>query len=139
MGDIIQKWRPDAVNVDSGQGGGIIDLLRSNNFRINEIIAGASSPDPRLLNLRTYMWQKMRDWLPSASIPTDKLLRSGLIAPQYRYTTKGKMVLESKDDIKKRMGKVMLDGADALALTFATPVKSNARRAKPKTEWNILG
>ena len=139
VGDIIQKWRPDAVNVDSGQGGGIIDLLRSNNFRINEIIAGASSPDPRLLNLRTYMWQKMRDWLPSASIPTDKLLRAGLIAPQYRYTTKGKLVLESKDDIKKRMGKVMLDGADALALTFATPVKSNTRRAKPKTEWNVLG
>ena len=112
--------------------------MRSNNFRINEIIAGGSSPDPRLLNLRTYMWQKMRDWLPNASIPTDKLLKAGLIAPQYRYTVKGKMVLESKDDIKKRMGKVMLDGADALALTFATPVVSKARRGKPKTEWDVF-
>jgi hypothetical protein len=140
VGNIIDEWEPDAVNVDSGNGGGIIDLLRANGYKVNEIIAGSTSPDPRYSNLRMYMWNKMGLWLSDGSIPTDKLLRRGLITPQYHYTIKGKKALESKEEIAKRLGTVMLDGADALAQTFAMPVrpkKQFGQRGKVK-KWNPL-
>jgi hypothetical protein len=123
VGNIIDDWEPDAVNIDSGNGGGIIDLLRANHYKINEIIAGSSSPDPRYLNLRMYMWHQMGLWLPQGSIPMDKPLKHGLITPQYHYTIKGKKVLEGKEEIIRRLGVVPLDAADALAQTFALPVR----------------
>jgi hypothetical protein len=123
VGNIIDEWEPDAVNIDSGNGGGIIDLLRANGYKINEIISGSESPDSRYLNLRMYMWYKMGLWLPQGSIPEDKTLKHGLIVPQYHYTVKGKQVLESKEEITRRLGITLLDGADALAQTFAVPVK----------------
>jgi hypothetical protein len=49
-------------------------------------------------------------------IPTD------LCAPTYSFNSAGKMVLESKDDLKKR-GHRSPDIADSLALTFALPVR----------------
>jgi hypothetical protein len=140
VGNIIDEWEPDAVNIDSGNGGGVIDLLRGNGYRVNEIISASESPDPRLLNLRIYMWQKMGLWLKHGSIPSDKALKHGLITPQYHYTLKGKQVLESKDEIKKRVGRVMLDGADTLAQTFAIPVRAKknfSRKGKVK-KWEPL-
>jgi hypothetical protein len=87
-----------------------------------------------------YMWHKMSLWLSNGSIPSDKTLKHGLITPQYHYTVKGKKVLESKDEITKRVGTVMLDGADALAQTFAIPVRPKKRlglRGKVK-RWEPL-
>lgn len=140
VGNIADEWKPDAINIDSGNGGGVIDLLRANGYKVNEIVSGSTSPDPRYLNLRMYMWHKMSQWLPSGTIPCDKTLKHGLITPQYHYSTKGKQCLEGKDDIARRLGTTLMDGADALAMSFAInvrPKKVVGTRTKVK-RWNPL-
>ena len=42
----------------------------------------------------------------------------------FKYDNKGRLQLEEKDEIKKRLGRSP-DKADALALTFAEPVYDN--------------
>jgi hypothetical protein len=70
------------------------------------------------------MWWAVKEWLENGgSIPQDTTLKQELSTPMYWYDAVGKRVLESKDDIKKRLqGGGSPDIADALALTFAYPV-----------------
>jgi len=75
------------------------------------------------------MWWKMRDWFADGcAIAEDDDLRSDLTAPEYFYTPAGQVQLEAKDDMKKR-GLPSPDEADALALTFAMPVRRKASLA----------
>ena len=62
----------------------------------------------------------MADWIKAGgSLPNIPELISELSAPTYFFHN-GKFQIESKDQIKKRLGKSP-DLADALALTFAIP------------------
>ena len=72
-------------------------------------------------NKRAEMWGDMREWLKSASIPTDRYLKSDLISPMMKPDSKGSIFLESKKDMRSR-GLASPDAADAIALTFAFPV-----------------
>ena len=54
----------------------------------------------------------------ACSIPQDDALIAELTAPTYTFTSTGKMVVESKADMKKR-GMRSPDLADAFLLTFA--------------------
>jgi hypothetical protein len=68
------------------------------------------------------MWRDMREWIKNgAALPNDPELASELSALQYEYRG-GELLLESKDDAKKR-GVKSPDRADSLALTFAYPVR----------------
>ena len=78
-------------------------------------------------NVRSFMWGEMKQWLQDgASIPMDADFKSELCAPRYFYRG-GALILESKDDMKKR-GVKSPNKADALALTFAKPVSSIVAR-----------
>jgi hypothetical protein len=82
------------------------------------------------VNKRTEMWFDMRDWIVSGGgIPNDMQLKQDLATPTYKFTT-GQDVysLESKDEIKRRIGRSP-DMGDALALTFAYPVQRDLVRA----------
>jgi hypothetical protein len=69
------------------------------------------------------MWFEMADWLRhGGAIPNRVDLKQDLAAPIYWYDSAGKRQLEPKDDLKKR-GLPSPDLGDALALTFAQPVK----------------
>jgi hypothetical protein len=72
-------------------------------------------------NKRAEIWGLMKDWLKSASIPTEKTLKTDLISPLMKPDSKGAIFLESKKDMKAR-GLASPDSADAIALTFAFPV-----------------
>ena len=72
-------------------------------------------------NKRAEMWGDMREWLKSASVPTDRYLKSDLISPMMKPDSKGSIFLESKKDMRSR-GLASPDAADAIALTFAFPV-----------------
>ena len=62
----------------------------------------------------------MREWLKGyVSLPVDHELKAELTAVRYGYRG-GSLLLESKDDMKKR-GVKSPNKADALALTFADP------------------
>ncbi len=82
---------------------------------------GGKSPDSHQFNWRAYMWSQMKDWLRHGAIPDDESLALQLCGPGYHINQANKLVIESKEDMKKR-GLASPDDADALALTFAQPV-----------------
>ena len=124
--------KPDWMFVDSaGIAGPVVAKLMEMGFKnVSEINFGADSPDAKYANMRSFMWGRMKDWLPHGAI--DSVHRGGvncdhcqlemdLTGPGYRLDKKVRVVLESKDDMKKRDVDSPDDG-DALALTFARPV-----------------
>lgn len=125
---LINRYNPDAVCVDAGNGTGIIDRLREMHYKVHEVWFGSASPAPEYSNLRTYMWAEMRDWLRGGKIDNDPDLIDDLTAPEYKFQgTSDRIQLESKEQLKAR-GFSSPDNADALACTFAVKV---ARKDKP--------
>ena len=63
---------------------------------------------------------EMAEWVKRGGVlPKCSKLKKELTSPTYSFK-KGKFILESKDQIKDRLG-YSPDHADALALTFALP------------------
>jgi hypothetical protein len=124
----IEQRRPDAVFIDSGAGAGVIDRLRQLNFEVVEVNFGGSPSSAKYLNKRAEMWDLMAEWLGAGgAIPNETGLKIELATPTYKFDAANRKVLESKDDIKKRLaGGASPDMADALALTFAHPVVKRA-------------
>jgi hypothetical protein len=62
----------------------------------------------------------MAEWIKrGGAIPKSGTLARELVSPMY-FIRNGKFMLESKDQIKERLG-FSTDEADALALTFSLP------------------
>ena len=125
VANLIEEHDPDAVFCDAGAGSGVIDRLRQLRYDVIEIPFGGKAMKPELyINRRTEMWWLMKQWIEEGgAIPNDIALKQELATPIYWYDNVGRRVLESKDQIKKRLqGAGSPDLADALALTFALPV-----------------
>lgn len=129
----MAQHKPAAVFVDSGGGAGVIDRLRQLGHRVQEVPFGGRAKDQKQFkNRRTEMWWDMREWLRAGGhIPDVLALKQELATPTYSFDTQGRKVLESKDQIKKRLH----DGgspdiADALCLTFASPVHVPTERER---------
>ena len=141
----IERFQPDAVFIDAGNGSGVIDRLRQLHHDVIEVHFSGAPSHARYLNKRAEMWFEMRDWLRAGgAIPDLVDLKQDLAAPTYKFTPADKIQLESKDDIKGR-GLPSPDLGDALALTFAFPVyqdHSAVARAKamgmPMVEQNAV-
>ena len=121
----INEVSPDTIffDVTGGYGAGAHDILKNLGYRVVEVnFASKKGIDEEYENLRIQMWDNMRVWLAQADIPNDKILIRDMTTPDYFYNkTTGKKQLESKDDIKKRLGRSP-DNADSLAISFAYPV-----------------
>lgn len=120
----IRDWSPQAVFVDVGSmGAGVIDRLRQLRYHVNEVnFGGRAMSDKRYANLRAEMYFKCRAWFKAGgAIPDDQELRQELSTVEYKFSPNGRIILESKEDIKKKTGKSP-DKADAFVLTFARPV-----------------
>lgn len=121
-------WKADAVFVDGtgGYGAGVIDRLRQMGMNPIEVQFAGKPIDPRFANKRAEMWWGIKDWLEKGgALPDDMALVRELSAPTYSMdNARGVLKLESKDDIKERIGSSP-DRADALAVTFAFPVMPN--------------
>jgi hypothetical protein len=120
----IDKYQPDAVFIDIGQGAGIIDRLRQLGYDVIEVNFGGKSGSPLYVNKRTEMWHKMADAVRAGlALPNNNSLKVELATPTYSFDVSNKIKLESKDEIKKRMPEgISPDIADALALTYAQTV-----------------
>lgn len=132
LADVIMRYvaerQPKAIMIDgTGVGGGLVDILQnkihlvSSRCLIFDINFGRKSAYAQYNNKRTEMWAKMRDWLSNGAIPNDPELISELSMPTYDMSEKNQMILESKKQIRDRLGRSP-DKADALALTFAEEV-----------------
>jgi hypothetical protein len=75
----------------------------------------------RYANKRAEMWGFMKEWLKVGSLPDDAELVADLKAVDYGYDASDAILLERKDDMRRR-GLASPDDGDALALTFAYPV-----------------
>jgi hypothetical protein len=146
---VIDRFKPDAVNIDAGNGTGVIDNLRAAGYRVNEIWFGASSTSKEWANKRTEMYADLRDWLGGGCLDADPQLFSDLTAPEYDFFGKASdsVMLESKEHMKGR-GLKSPDDGDALALTFATRVarkdlptgtKTNRSRVARDLEYPLFG
>jgi hypothetical protein len=126
----IDKTHPDAVNIDAGNGTGVIDRLREMKYRVHEVWFGGNAESKEWANKRTEMYADMRDWLGGGVIDDDPALFRDLTAPEYDYFGKAQdsMMLESKESMKDR-GLASPDDGDALALTFARHVARRDARA----------
>ena len=119
----IVEHSPQAVFIDAGRGEGVIDRLRQLGHSVVEVNFGGQAFRPeRYINKRTEMWAELAAWLKAGgTLPNNLELKTDLSTPSYSFDSAGRMVLESKDKIKERLGRSP-DLADALALTFAMPV-----------------
>jgi len=114
-----------------GLGAGVVDRLREMGFerRLTAVNFGARALRPeRYRNKRAEMWAGLRDWLADetqADLPDDDALHADLTGPSYSWDSASRLVLEPKEDMRAR-GLRSPDLADALALTFAAPVRGAA-------------
>ncbi len=143
--NIINDFDPDAVFIDGvGVGAGVVDRLRELKYSIIEVQGGRTATQPqKYYNKRTEMWCLMRDWLNAGGgVPTDRELQDHLCAPEYGYTPTSQTQLETKKDLKERLGESP-DCGDALAMTFAEPVYArhhivSAAKSFSKFKYDVL-
>jgi len=126
---LIDKFKPDAVCIDAGNGTGVIDYLRHQGYKVHEVWFGAASAHAEYANKRTEIWGHMRDWLLGAAIDASPELFADLTGPEYSFAGRDgdKQILEPKEKMKKR-GLASPDHGDALACTFAVRI---ARKDNP--------
>jgi hypothetical protein len=147
--NIAVAYKPLQICVDSiGVGAGVVDRLRELELpAIGINVAESPSVKGDYNRLRDQLWGEMRQWLESreVSLLKDERLALELQAPRYSFTSTGKLVIESKDTMRKRV-KASPDIADALALTFASDALTASGQTKRfpfnkplpiETEWVV--
>lgn len=140
-GDVIALFRKnddkshtDIVVDATGIGSGVVDELIEaqregtlpDYVTIHEVHNAQSieHPDPEKQkelqrdyeNLKAYMFQKLNEDLrDELDIPSEEIYEEELPAILFKYSKRGKLIVESKEDFKARYGKSP-DTADSLAL-----------------------
>ncbi|RJO60799.1 MAG: terminase [Dehalococcoidia bacterium] len=117
----------DAIFVDVvGIGAGVVDRGRQLGRRWMEHNGAHASSDGKWSNKRAQCWGEMRDWLEVGDMTTlsqkDKdVMTDDLTGPMYGFDRVERLILEKKEDMKKR-DLASPDWGDALAMTFTQKV-----------------
>lgn len=126
---IIARYEDDlkaeAVFIDGGFGTGIVSAGRTMARNWQIVWASAAPPDEGCFNMRAYCAKQVRDWLKAGGSYGDQKLHDELICFEAAPRMDGKLQIEAKKDIKRRLG-YSPGRYDALALSFAYPVKPKA-------------
>jgi phage terminase large subunit len=127
------------VRVDvGGLGAGVVDVLRRVDWiDVVPVNAGESARYPeKFHNARAELWWCIRQWLKrGGTMPEDQRRDAELLAARYSHDAKLRVQIESKDEMKKRLGRSP-DRADALALAVygESPIQDGevvSGRARP--------
>lgn len=118
----------DRVVVDEiGVGAGVIDRLKEQGIGVVAANAARASGDPnRFANIRAEWFWGLRERFLEGQIdidPQDQDLASQLANLKYKIDSRGRIVIESKDEMARR-GMQSPDRADALALAFGNHDKA---------------
>jgi hypothetical protein len=132
--DAIDEYKPTLTVIDEGGlGYGILDRLTEQRYKVRGVNFGWKAKNPVMWgNKRAEMWGAMREWLKTASIPQDKMLKDDLVGPMKKPNSAGTIFLEGKKEMKSR-GLASPDAADALAVTFAYPVAHREYKEPSRT------
>jgi len=119
-----KKYKIGEICIDSiGIGAGVVDKLLSDGIDCRGVnVSEAPSIKGQHLNLRSELWEKCKSWFEGldVNIPNDEQLIAELCSVRYSYSSSGKIKVESKDEIRRRLGNnASPDAADALILTFS--------------------
>lgn len=129
-GKVIQVMNKTAVAVVDviGIGAGVVDKVRDEGYRVIGFNAGAAtkrtdaSGELTFVNCRSAAWWNIRELLDPANgndvmLPFDDELTGDLAAPTWDIIGSGKIRVESKDQIRERIGR-STDCADAVIQAF---------------------
>jgi len=116
-----ERVKPENIFLDeTGLGAGVVDRLREENWNVNGVnVASSAEDEEHYANLRAELGWKVKEWLKTAQLLKDDDFYE-MVNIRYKFNSKGQLLLESKEDMKKR-GLPSPDVADALMLTFARP------------------
>lgn len=133
---IIRDGKPVKINIDvGGLGIGVYDRLIEQGYDtalINAVNFGGRPIEPPPMdemgkpaggpaNRRAEMWSNLKKALQGRlSLPDSNSLQGDLTSVGYKFTSDGKLLLEAKDDMRKR-GVPSPDEGDAVALCFSEP------------------
>jgi len=107
----VNSHNPDAVFVDgTGIGWGVHDRLNQLgcpnlvgvDFGARADRTDASDAAARCANKRAEMWGFLKEWLKVGSLPDDNELLADLKAVDYGYDASDAILLERKDDMRRR-------------------------------------
>lgn len=111
-----------SIKVDVvGIGAGVVDRLRELGYPVVGIESGGRAREAdKYINLRAEMWSGFADLMRQGlvGLPPDDVLAGQLAAIKYQYRSSGQMQIESKEDLKKRVG-YSPDRGDAVVYAFA--------------------
>ncbi len=128
-GRIVAMWettigfrRPKQILVDAiGYGAGVADRLKEQGLPAIAVnVSEKPGVGERYLRQRDELWFNAREWFQQRDcvVPADEVLTGELSSIRYNFTSGGKVVVESKDEMRKR-GLRSPDLADAFVMTFA--------------------
>ena len=135
------------IHVDIiGIGSSVYDHLKSNGIQVVGVNGAEASVEVdkskklRLRNVRAVCYWRLRELLDpknntGAALPPDSELRADLCAPRWKLTSSG-ILIESKEEIIKRIGRSPGKGDSVAYANMATPKKGavdvNYKRLKAK-------
>jgi len=120
-----------------GIGAGVVDRLREMKrnvvaFNASERSTGKDrSGELGFLNMRSAAWWRMRESLDPANdaklaLPPDDELVGDLCAPKWKVNSSGRIQVEGKDEIRKRLGRSP-DAGDAVVMSLGLPARRRRR------------
>lgn len=126
------EFNADAVFIDAGYGTGVHSFGKNLKRKWTLVWFNGTANEPMYLNKRSEMHGEAHQWMKDGgSLPNDLEMRYELTSLETVPRNDGKIQLEGKEDARKR-GIPSPNKADALALSFAYPVKSKKMQEKAK-------
>jgi hypothetical protein len=154
---IIREDKPSKVCIDvGGLGVGVYDRLTEQGYNtVTAVNFGGKPIEPAAFdeggrpaggpaNRRAELWLNMRKALEAGrfKLPDRDSLQADLVSCGYRYDSAGRLLLESKQDMRKR-GVPSPDEGDAVALCFSEPLifvaKPRVSRRPYTTRGPLMG
>lgn len=134
VGGDAPKRVPIKIDVTGGLGAGPYDTLRADGYTVVAVNSSSEANEPdKYPNVRSELWFVAREWarerrLDLSRVPRDlreKAIRE-LGTPKYKNDSRGRKVVEPKDQIKSRLG-ASPDLADAINLSLYRHRKKELR------------
>ena len=115
---LLRPGEKASVRVDSTSiGHGVFGYLKRETMLMDVVgvESHAGSPDPTCWRMRDAVYLSLQRWLTTGAIAKERRLRDDLLAPKLEFAPDGKWKIESKPNIRKRIGR-STDRSDALGL-----------------------
>ncbi len=129
LAKFIEEEEPEETKIDSvGVGGGVFDNLKAMGYNVKEVIGGASPRDKdRFVNARAEnhwgLRKRMEEY--NLDLPNDSKLRAQFVGTKYKIRTDRRILIESKEDLKKR-GVESPDQMEAIINAFSEGTQPNS-------------